>query len=89
MITHRNWDDKKIRVNLDTRLMAGAMSTSPFPIPTPQELRHNFLGSDRFLRVHLNNAFHQFESDDKRKGLFIFYGPYNALRRFNCLVIGL
>ena len=89
MITHRNWDDKKIRVNLDTRLMAGAMSISLFPIPTPQELRHNFLGWECFLIVDLNNAFHQFESDDKRKDLFIFYGPDNALRRFNSLVMEL
>ena len=69
--------------------MTAAVSTLHIPIPTPQELMHNFLGSDRFLIVDLNNVFHQFELDDKSKDLSIFYSPDNTLRRFNCLVMGL
>ena len=88
VITHKNWDDKKIRVNLDTRPMAAAVKTSHYPIPTPQELRHNFRGSDRFSIVDLNHAFHQFELDEQSKDLFVFYGPEDTLRRFNRLVIG-
>ena len=46
VITQKSWTDKKIRVNLDTRPMKDVVKTSHFPIPTPQELRHNFAGSD-------------------------------------------
>ena len=67
MITNKNWNEKKIRVNLDTRPMTAAVSTSHFPIPTPQELRHNILDSDRFSIVYLNHAFHQFEQDEKAR----------------------
>ena len=88
VITHKSWSDKKIRVNLDTRPMADAVKTSHFPIPTPQELRHNFLGSDRFSVVDLNHAFHQFEMDEASKNLFVFYGPDGTLLRFNRLVMG-
>ena len=70
VITHKNWTDKKIRVNLDTRPMAKAVKTSHYPIPTPQELRHNFRGSDWFSVVDLNHAFHQFELDEESKNLF-------------------
>ena len=61
VITHKNWNDKKIRVNLDTKPIANAVKMSHFPIPTPQKLCHNFLGSDWFSVVDLNHAFHQFE----------------------------
>ena len=60
--------------------MTAVVSTSHFPIPTPQELRHNSLGSDSFAIVDLTHAFHQFELDDKNKDLFDL---------FNCLVIGM
>ena len=48
VITHKSWSKTKIRVNLDTRPMAEAVKTSHFPISTPEELRHDFAGSDRF-----------------------------------------
>ena len=35
-------------------------SESAIPIPTPQELRHSFAGSDRYSVVDLNHSFHQF-----------------------------
>ena len=66
--------------------MAAAVSTSHFPIPTPQELRHNFLGSDCFT-IYLNHAFHQPELDNESKDLFIFYGPDNTLRRLLLLLL--
>ena len=68
--------------------MADAVKTSHLPIPTPQELRHNFLGSDCFSVVDLNHAFHQFEMDEASKNLFVFYGPDGTLLRFNRLVMG-
>ena len=53
-------DGKSIRLTLDTRPMADAVKTSHFPIPTPQELRHQFAGSDRFSKLDMNHSFFSF-----------------------------
>ena len=70
VITQKSWTDKKIRVNLDTRPMKEAVRTTHFPIPTPQELRHNFAGSDRYSVVDLNHSFHQFRMDKESQEMF-------------------
>ena len=88
IITRKNWNDKKIKVNLDTRPMVNAVKTSHFPIPTPQELSHNFLGSDLFSVLDSNHAFHQFKLDEDNKDLFVFYSQDNTLLRYNRLVMG-
>ena len=87
VIMHKNYSDNKIRVTLDTRLMAAAIKNSYFPIPTATELRHEFHGSDRFSIVDLNHAFHQFEITDDSKDLYCFWTPW-GLYRFNTLVMG-
>ena len=78
---------RKIRVNLDTRPMKEAVKTTHFRIPTPQELRHNFAGSDRYSVVDLNHAFHQFVLDEESQELFEFYTPW-GLFKYNTLVMG-
>ena len=88
VIRAKNWDSDKIRVTLDTRPMMEAVKASHFPIPTPEELRHNFLGSDRYSVLDMNHSFHQFEMDDISKKLFVFYGPDYKLYRYNTLVMG-
>ena len=87
VITQKSWTSKKIRVNLDTRPMKEAVKTTHFPIPTPQELRHNFAGSDRYSVVDLNHAFHQFVLDEESQELFVFYTPW-GLYKYNTLVMG-
>ena len=87
VITQKSWTSKKIRVNLDTRPMKDAVKTTHFPIPTPQELRHNFAGSDRYSVVDLNHAFHQFALDKESQELFVFYTPW-GLYKYNTLVMG-
>ena len=46
VIMGKSWTKKKIRVTLDTCPMAKIVKMSHFPILTPQELRHQFTGSD-------------------------------------------
>ena len=58
-----------------------------FPIPTPEQLRHQFLGSDRFSVLDLNDSFHQLRLADNSKDLFKFTTPF-GLFRFNRLVMG-
>ena len=40
VITAKGWDSSKIRMNLDTKQMADAVKNVHFPIPTPEQLRH-------------------------------------------------
>ena len=51
----KNTDD--IRLTLDTRPMADAVKTAHFPIPTLEELRHDFKDSNRFSILDMNQCF--------------------------------
>ena len=59
-----------------------------FPMPTPEQLRHEFNGSDRFSVLDLNHAFHQLELDEESKKLFVFTTPF-GLFRYTRLVMGI
>ena len=87
VITLKGWDDTKIRMNLDTRPMAEAVQTVHFPIPTSEQLRHQFAGSDKFSVCDLNHAFHQFPISEESRNLYKFTTPY-GLYRFKRLVMG-
>ena len=87
VISGKKWDASKIRVTLDTRHMSKAVTSTHFPIPTWQELRHNFSGSDRYSVLDMNHAFHQFPMDDETKKLFVFHTPM-GLFMYNTLVMG-
>ena len=67
--------------------MAKAIEQSHYHIPTPQELRHEFQGSDRFSVVDFNHAFHKFAMDEESRNLFAFHTPW-GLHRLNTLVMG-
>jgi hypothetical protein len=73
-------DRSKIRVNLDMRLMEQAVKMVHFPIPTAEQLRHEFEGSDRYSVIDLNHAFHQFQIDEESSKLFVFTTPYGLFR---------
>ena len=67
--------------------MAKVVRLSHFPIPTPQELQHNFWNSDPFTVVDLNHGFHQFPMDVALQDLFMFFTPC-GLHKLNMLVMG-
>ena len=87
VLTKKKWDERAIRLNLDTRAMEKYADVTHFPIPTPEQLRHQLKGSDRFSTLDLNHAFHQLKLAEKSKDLFKFTTPY-GLYRFNRLVMG-
>ena len=87
VITAKGWDSSRIRMNLDTRPMAEAVKTVHFPIPTSEQLRHQFVGSDRYTTVDMNHAFHQFKIDEESRNLYKFTTPF-GLFRFTRLVMG-
>ena len=86
VISDKKYSDK-IRLTLDTRPMADAVKTAHFPIPTPEELRHDFKDSDRFSILDLNHAFFQFPMDEETQKLYAFYTPW-GLHRFTTLAMG-
>ena len=63
------------------------MLQTHFPIPTADQLRHEFAGSDRYSVIDLNHAFHQLELDEESRQLFVFTTPF-GLYRFKRLVMG-
>ena len=75
--------NNNIQMNLDTKPMAKAVSPSPFPIPTPQELQHNFWNSDRFTVADLNHGFHQSPMDEASQDLFTFL-PHGVFTNSTC-----
>ena len=87
VITGKAWDKDRIRMNLDTRLMADNVKQTHFPIPTCEQLRHEFQGSNRFSALDLNHAFHQLEIDEESRKLFVFTTPF-GLFRYKRLVMG-
>ena len=84
----KKWAPDQIWMNLDTRPMSKAVRQLHYHIPMPQELRHKFQGSDRFLIVDFNHAFHQFAMDKESRDLFTFHTAW-GLQRLNMLVMGM
>ena len=87
VLSGKRWDPNQIRLNLDTRPMNAAVIKNQYPIPTPEQLRHNFRGSDRFSIIDMNDSFHQFTLDEESKDLFKFTTPA-GIYRYNRLVMG-
>ena len=67
--------------------MAKAVKASHFPIPTPQELRHNFAGAVVFSKLDMTHAFYQFLMDEETRKHYTFYTPW-GLYCFNTMVMG-
>jgi hypothetical protein len=95
VITGKAWDksEKKegerlhIRGNLDCRPLNKHVYQTHEPIPTPQELRHELKGSDRFSKLDMTHCFHQFEIEEKSRKLFTFRTPW-GLYRYTRMVMG-
>ena len=95
VLTGKKWDtgDKKpgeriqIRANLDCRPLNKVVYQPHEPIPTPEELRHELLGSDRFSCLDMTHCFHQFPIEEEDRKLFTFRTPW-GLYRYKRMVMG-
>ena len=76
-----------MRLTLDTKPMAVAVKTAHLPIPTQEELRHDFDDSDRYSVLDMNHAFFQFPTDKETSQLYVFYTPW-GLHKFDTLAMG-
>ena len=96
VITDKKWDKdkdrmegtrKQIRVTLDCRPLNKHVYQTHEPIPTPDELRHQLRGSNKFSTLDMTHSFHQFELEEGAKKLFTFRTPM-GLYRYRRLVMG-
>ena len=87
VITTKKWDPEKIRVTLDCQAVNENIHKSHEPIPTIEQLRHEFQGSDRFSIIDITNCYHQFPLDEESKKLFGFRLP-SGIYRYETLVQG-
>lgn len=67
--------------------MNNAVYATHEPIPTTEELRHQFKGSDRFSTLDMTNCYHQFEIAEPARKLFAFRTPWGIFR-FKRMVMG-
>jgi hypothetical protein len=87
VLSRKKWDPNAIRLNLDTRQMNAGVKKMMFPIPMPDQLRHEFHGSDRFSILDMNHAFHQFAINKESEELFKFTTPF-GICKYKRLVMG-
>ena len=87
VIAAKKWDPSKIRITLDTRALNKVLQKGEYPIPTAEQLRHNFGKSDRFSSIDCNHAFFQFELDEETQKLFYAISPY-GIYKFKRMVMG-
>jgi hypothetical protein len=87
VVTSKKWDPKKIRVTLDCQAVNEDIHKSHEPIPTIEQLRHEFKDSDRFTIIDITNCYHQFPLDEESKKLFGFRLP-SGIYRYETLVQG-
>ena len=87
VLTGKKYDPKAIRLNLDTRLMNKYVEKAAYPIPTAEQVRHRFIGSDRYSVLDLKDGFHQFEIDKETQELFKFTTP-EGIYKYKRLVMG-
>ena len=52
--------------------MKESVRLSHFPMPTADDLRNPFAGSDRYTTLDMNHAFHQLPVDEEPQKLFVF-----------------
>ena len=87
VITKKAWDANKVRINIDTKMMNDQIVPTKIPIPTPEELRHDPKGSDRFTAVDCKDSYFHFLLDKESQDLFKFHGE-DGVYRFKVLVMG-
>ena len=63
VITKKKWDEREVRINIDTKRMNSQLIPTKIPIPHPEQLRHKMEGSDRFTIVDCRDSYYHFLMD--------------------------
>ena len=78
---------EQVRVTLDCADVNEVVYQTHEPIPTIDELRHEFKGSNCFTKLDMTNCYHQFEIAEEARKLYTFRTP-KGLFRFKRMVPG-
>ena len=73
-------DKRAIRVTLDCQAVNNEIHRTHEPIPTVEELRHKFKGSEVFSSLDMTNCYHQFEIEESARKLYAFRTPWGIYR---------
>ena len=87
VVTKKKWDSEEVRINIDTKRMNSSLVPTKIPIPTPEQMRHQMAGSDRFTAVDAHDSYYHFLLDPESRDLFKFHGE-DGVYRFKVLVMG-
>ena len=80
VITAKKWSEEEIRLNLDLSDANEDIVMSHHPIPTPDELRHEFREADTFTSIDANQMFQQWMIAGDKKKIFTFRTPWGLYR---------
>ena len=80
VITAKKWSDNEIRLNLDLSDANADIVMSEHPIPTPEELRHEFRDADTFSSIDANQMFQQWLIMANKRKIFTFRTPWGLYR---------
>ena len=80
VVTAKRWSSEEIRLNLDLSDANADIVMSAHPIPTPEELRHEFREADTFTSIDANQMFQQWMIAINKRKLFTFRTPWGLYR---------
>ena len=80
-------DSEEVRITLDCADVNKIVYQTHEPMPTIDELRHEFKGSSCFTKLDMTNCYHQFEISEEARKLYTFRTP-KGLFRFKRMVPG-
>ena len=80
-------DSNDIRFCIDMRMANKAIQRPYTQIPTMADIVNKFQGAERFTKLDLKEAYHQFVHDEQSRNITTFYGP-DGLYRYKRLNYG-
>ena len=80
VITAKKWSEDEIRLNLDLSDANEDIVMSHHPIPTPDDLRHEFRDADTFTSIDANQMFQQWMIAKDKRRIFTFRTPWGLYR---------
>jgi transposase InsO family protein len=80
-------DSNDIRFCIDMRMANKAIQRPYTQIPTMADIVSKFQGAERFTKLDLKEAYHQFVLDEQSRNITTFYGP-DGLYRYKRLNYG-
>ncbi|CAB4025876.1 Hypothetical predicted protein [Paramuricea clavata] len=80
-------DSNDIRFCIDMRMANKATQRPYTQIPTTADIVNKFQGAERFTKLDLKEAYHQFVFDEQSRNITTFYGP-DGLYRYKRLNFG-